>query len=35
LRQAWDAAIGGVPLVTAAKSHRELREAIDTFGPAQ
>ncbi len=33
LRQSWDAAISGVPLATAAKTHRELREAIATFGP--
>lgn len=33
LRQAWDAAMAGVPLQQAAVSHRELREAIATFGP--
>ena len=33
LRQAWDAAMAGVPLQQAAASHRELREAIATFGP--
>ena len=33
LRQAWDAAMVGVPLQQAATSHRELREAIATFGP--
>ena len=33
LRQAWDAAMVGVPLQQAAASHRELREAIATFGP--
>ena len=33
LRQAWDAAMAGVPLQQAATSHRELREAIATFGP--
>jgi ribulose-bisphosphate carboxylase large chain len=32
LRQAWDAASAGVSLDTAAMSHRELREALDTFG---
>ena len=32
LRQAWDAAMAGVPLQQAATSHRELREAIATFG---
>jgi len=34
LRQAWDAAMAGVPLQQAATSHRELREAIATFGPS-
>jgi ribulose-bisphosphate carboxylase large chain len=34
LRQAWGAAIAGVPLHTAALTHRELREAIATFGSA-
>ena len=33
LRQAWDAAMAGVPLQQAATNHRELREAIATFGP--
>ena len=33
LRQAWDAAMAGVPLQQAATRHRELREAIATFGP--
>ena len=33
LRQAWDAAMVGEPLQQAATSHRELREAIATFGP--
>ena len=32
LRQAWEAAMAGVPLQQAATSHRELREAIATFG---
>lgn len=32
LRQAWDAAMAGVPLATAAQTHRELREAVSTFG---
>ena len=32
LRQAWDAAMAGVPLQQAATTHRELREAIATFG---
>ena len=32
LRQAWEAAMAGVPLHQAATSHRELREAIATFG---
>jgi ribulose-bisphosphate carboxylase large chain len=33
LRQAWEAAMAGVPLQQAATGHRELREAIATFGP--
>jgi ribulose-bisphosphate carboxylase large chain len=32
LRQAWEAAVHGIPLQAAANSHRELREAIVTFG---
>ena len=32
LRQAWDAAVAGVSLQAAAASHRELREALETFG---
>jgi ribulose-bisphosphate carboxylase large chain len=32
LRQAWEAAMAGVPLQQAAASHRELREAVATFG---
>ena len=32
LRQAWDAAMAGVPLQQAAASQRELRQAIATFG---
>ena len=32
LRQAWEAAVHGIPLQAAANSHRELREAIATFG---
>ncbi len=31
LRQSWSAAIEGVPLDTAAKTHRELREALEKF----
>ena len=31
LRQSWSAAIAGVPLDTAAKTHRELREALEKF----
>ncbi len=31
LRQSWEAAMHGVPLETAAKTHRELREALDKF----
>jgi ribulose-bisphosphate carboxylase large chain len=32
LRDAWQAAIDGVPVETAAKESRPLREALDTFG---
>lgn len=31
LRQSWEAAIGGVPLEVAAKTQRELREALEKF----
>lgn len=31
LKQSWEAAMRGIPLDTAAKTHRELREALDTF----
>jgi ribulose-bisphosphate carboxylase large chain len=31
LRQSWAAAIEGVPLEIAAREHRELREALETF----
>lgn len=31
LRQSWEAAISGVPLEVAAKTHRELREAMEKF----
>jgi len=34
LRQAWDAAMAGVSLEAAAQKHRELREAVATFGKA-
>jgi ribulose-bisphosphate carboxylase large chain len=34
LRQAWDAAMSGVSLEAAAQTHRELREAVTTFGKA-
>ena len=34
LRQAWDTAMSGVPLEAAAQTHRELREAVTTFGKA-
>jgi ribulose-bisphosphate carboxylase large chain len=33
LRQSWEAAMAGVSLQQAALSHRELREAVATFGP--
>ncbi len=32
LRQAWDAAIAGIPLDQAALESRELREALETYG---
>lgn len=32
LRQAWEAAMAGVPLEDAARSHVELRRAMETFG---
>ena len=31
LKQSWDAAMHGVPLDVAAKTHRELREALEKF----
>jgi ribulose-bisphosphate carboxylase large chain len=31
LRQAWEAAMAGVPLTTHAKSHRELAQALERF----
>ena len=34
LRQAWDAAMSGVSLEAAAHTHRELCEAVTTFGKA-
>jgi ribulose-bisphosphate carboxylase large chain len=33
LRQSWEAAMAGVSLQQAALTHRELREAVVTFGP--
>ena len=32
LRQAWEAAMQGIPLAKAALTQRELKEALDTFG---
>ncbi len=32
LRQAWEAAVEGVPLAKAAKKHPELRHSIEKFG---
>ncbi len=32
IRQAWEAVADGRPLAEAARSHRELRQALDTFG---
>jgi ribulose-bisphosphate carboxylase large chain len=31
LRQSWEAAMNNVPLEVAAKTHRELREALEKF----
>ena len=31
LRQSWEAAMQGIPLETTAKTHRELREALEKF----
>jgi ribulose-bisphosphate carboxylase large chain len=33
LRQAWEAAVAGVPLAEFARSHKELRQAMEKFGP--
>jgi ribulose-bisphosphate carboxylase large chain len=32
IRQAWDAAVSGIPLEQAARSHRELAQSIEAFG---
>jgi ribulose-bisphosphate carboxylase large chain len=32
LRQAWDAAVAGVPLETYAETHSELKQALDKYG---
>ena len=32
LRQAWEAALAGIPATTYARSHRELREALAQYG---
>jgi ribulose-bisphosphate carboxylase large chain len=32
IRQAWEAAVQGIPLGAYAQSHRELREAIEKYG---
>jgi 3-oxoisoapionate-4-phosphate decarboxylase len=32
VRQAWEAAVAGVPLETYAKTHRELAESLAFFG---
>ncbi len=32
LRQAWDAAVAGIPAEVAARGHRELREALAAYG---
>jgi ribulose-bisphosphate carboxylase large chain len=32
IRQAWDAVTAGVPMAEAARSHAELRQALETFG---
>jgi ribulose-bisphosphate carboxylase large chain len=33
VRQAWDAALAGVPLADHARDHPELRQALERFGP--
>jgi ribulose-bisphosphate carboxylase large chain len=35
VRQAWDAAVAGIPLETYARDHRELAQSIATFGGAK
>src|SRR3546814_3092473 len=35
LRQAWDAAVAGVPLADAAQGSPELREAVAAFGSSE
>ena len=35
VRQAWEAAVAGIPLVTYARDHRELAQSIARFGGAQ
>jgi ribulose-bisphosphate carboxylase large chain len=35
VRQGWDAALGGQRLADAARAHRELARALDTFGGAR
>lgn len=32
IRQGWEAAVAGIPLETYAREHRELAQAIETFG---
>jgi ribulose-bisphosphate carboxylase large chain len=32
LRQAWEAAVAGIPAATYASTHRELREALEQYG---
>jgi len=32
LRQAWEAAVGGIPLADYAKRHEPLRQTLDKFG---
>jgi ribulose-bisphosphate carboxylase large chain len=34
LRQAWEAAVAGVPLADYALEHEELRETLEKFGGA-
>ncbi|HKJ95334.1 MAG TPA: RuBisCO large subunit C-terminal-like domain-containing protein, partial [Gammaproteobacteria bacterium] len=32
VRQAWEAAVQGIPLATYARTHRELAQSLEKFG---